>query len=108
MSRFKGDKAEEEIVNFLEKKGFKIVERNYYIRGGEIDIIATKNGIYHFIEVKSGEGFEAVYNITPKKLQRVIKTANVYMKKMNIDPQYCFDAAIIQDETIEFIENITM
>jgi putative endonuclease len=40
-------------VGFLESKGFKILERNYTKKIGEIDIIAMKNKKLHFIEVKA-------------------------------------------------------
>lgn len=40
-------------VGFLESKGFKIIERNYTKKIGEIDIIAVKNQKLHFIEVKT-------------------------------------------------------
>ncbi len=39
MSRAIGNKGEDLAVKFLEDKGFDIIARNYYIRGGEIDII---------------------------------------------------------------------
>ena len=40
-------------VKFLENKGFEIIEQNYRKKYGEIDIIAQKGKILHFIEVKS-------------------------------------------------------
>lgn len=39
--------------NFLERKGFMVIERNYLRKWGEIDVIAQKSNILHFIEVKS-------------------------------------------------------
>jgi putative endonuclease len=53
MSRAKGDIAEELACGFLLERGFFIVERNFYSRFGEIDIIASKDDTLHFIEVKS-------------------------------------------------------
>lgn len=106
MSRQKGAFGEQRAVSFLEDKGFLIIDRNFHSRFGEIDIIATKDDVLHFIEVKSGEG-EPIYNITPSKLSKIIRTADIYMQKKHLDLDYCFDAVIVTHE-IEFIGNITL
>ncbi|HIP46762.1 MAG TPA: YraN family protein [Campylobacterales bacterium] len=106
MSRAKGNIAEDKAVSFLQDGGFKIIDRNYYSRFGEIDIIASKEDVLHFIEVKSGD-YDPIYQITPQKISKIIKTANIYMQKKKIDCDYCFDAVIVTEE-IEFIENITL
>ena len=109
MSRAKGNVAEERAADFLIEKGFCIVERNFYSRFGEIDIIASKDNALHFVEVKSGEDYElAIQNITPTKLSRIIKTANVYMKKNAYDGDFCFNAIIVTSNCIELVENITL
>ena len=105
--RIKGNIAEEKAANFLKEKGFKIVKRNFYTKFGEIDIIAFKNGVFHFVEVKSGKNFEPIYNITPTKLKRIIKSAYVFLQKEKINSPFCIDAIIVK-EKIEFIENITL
>ncbi len=108
MSRVKGDKAEAKAVVFLRKNGFKIVDQNFYSRFGEIDIIAQKAGVLHFVEVKSASEYEvAVANITMKKLQKIIKTAEVYMKKNGFEGNYTYDAVIVIPQKIELIEDIT-
>ena len=109
MSRAKGTLAETEATLFLEEKGYTIVERNFYSRFGEIDIIAQKEGVLHFVEVKSGVDFEkAILNITPKKLSRIIRTAQVYMKKTVSNMDYEIDAIVVTATSIEMIENITI
>ena len=109
MSRAKGNIAEDKAVVFLEKQNFVIVERNFYSRFGEIDIIATKDEVLHFVEVKSGLDYEsAVQNITPQKLSRLVKTAYVYMKKNSLNVDFTMDALIITPNNIELIENITL
>ncbi len=108
MSRAKGNVAEETTCKFLQEQGFMIVERNFYSRFGEIDIIATKENLLHFIEVKSAQNYElAVQNVTPKKIQRILRTVEVYMKKKTIDASYCIDVAIVTPKNIELLENIT-
>ncbi len=109
MSRAKGNIAEDKACEFLSNLGYFIVERNFYSRFGEIDIIATKDEALHFVEVKSGLDYEsAVQNITPQKLSRLIKTGNVYMKKNKLDVDFMLDAVIITPNNIELIDNITM
>ena len=73
MSRAKGLQAESEACAYLEGLGFEIIERNFFARYGEIDIIAKRANLLHFIEVKSGIGFEPVFNITPAKIAKVQK-----------------------------------
>ena len=109
MSRAKGNLAEDKACDFLFENGFSIVERNFYSRFGEIDVIAVKDEVLHFIEVKSGLDYEAaVQNITPRKLSRLIKTAYVYMKKNSLDVDFTVDGVIITPKNIELIENITL
>ncbi len=51
-----GDEGETFATRFLEQEGFLIIERNYFARKlGEIDIIASRDDVLHFIEVKSGK-----------------------------------------------------
>ena len=106
-SRNKGNIAEEKAVEFLKNQNYQIIERNFYSKFGEIDIIAKQDNILHFIEVKSGENFEPIYNITPSKLQKIIKTLNFYLQKHKLNNPYQIDAIIIKNN-IEFIENITL
>ena len=108
-SKQKGDIAEEKAVLYLKKQGFKIIAQNYFAKKmGEIDIIATKKKVYHFIEVKSGSGFDPIYNLTPSKLQKVIKSSQLYLKQHAIEHPFCIDAIIIKDNELEFLENITI
>ena len=109
MSRTKGNIAEEKACDFLCENGYFIVEQNFYSRFGEIDIIATKDEVLHFIEVKSGDNYElAVQNITKSKLSKLIKTADVYMKRNGFDSDYMFDAVLVSLCDIELLENITI
>jgi len=108
LSRVKGSIAEDKAVLYLKSAGHEIIERNFYSKFGEIDIISVKDKVLHFIEVKSGVNFEPVYAITPKKLDKIIKTINYYMLKKKINPEFSVDAIIIRKKEIEFLENITL
>jgi len=109
MSRAKGNIAEDKACEFLLNAGYMIVERNFYSRFGEIDIIAIKDEVLHFVEVKSGLDYEsAVQNITPTKLSRLVKTAYVYMKKNSLDCDFTLDGVIVTPKNVEIIENLTL
>lgn len=108
MSRYLGDLAEDKACAYITSLGFQIIERNFTLRGGEIDIIAMKNEVLHFIEVKSGSSYNPLYNITPKKLQHVINTAHRFMQKKNLDIAYQIDAVSVQNDICKLIENITI
>jgi putative endonuclease len=109
MSRKKGNIAEERACDFLYKNGFVIIEQNFYSRFGEIDIIATKDRVLHFIEVKSGLEYEvAISNITKAKLSKIIKTSEVYLKQNILDIDFVYDAIIVTPNQIDMIDNITL
>jgi len=109
MSRAKGNLAEDKACEYLLEYGYIILERNFYSRFGEIDIIATKNEVLHFIEVKSGNDYEkAIQNITPKKLSKLIKTGDIYINKNKLNIEFVYDAIIVTPKSIEFVENITL
>ncbi len=108
MSRAKGNDAEELACQLLQQQGFVIVDRNVYSRFGEIDIIARKEHLWHFIEVKSAQDYErAIQNVTPKKIGRILKTVDVYMKKHALDVIFSIDVAIVTPDGVELLENIT-
>ena len=109
-TKAKGNRGEEIATSYIEDLGFQIIERNYYARKlGEIDIVAVKDGVWHFIEVKSAtRDFEPIYNITPRKLRRVINSTNYYLKERGLDVFFSIDVLLISGDEVEFLENITL
>jgi putative endonuclease len=108
-TRARGNIAEELGCEYLRKNGFRILDRNVYNRFGEIDIIALRDDVIHFVEVKSAQTYEqAVNNITPSKLQKLHRTIQTYLQKKRVNLDYCIDAVIVHDEVVELIENITL
>lgn len=110
MSKQKGDEAEEKAISYLEDLGYKIIEQNFYAKKlGEIDIIASMNDIYHFIEVKSANDYEvAVNNITASKLSKIKRSLSYYLQIKKLNVAYCVDAIIITPSSIDLLENITL
>ena len=73
MSREKGDFAEKRAISFLEDLNFKIIEKNFYAKKlGEIDIIALKDNIYHFCEVKSAPDYDKFKTFKNQKKCRLL------------------------------------
>ena len=108
-----GKTGENAVCEYLMNQGYSISARNYRIKGGEIDIIAVKDGFVAFVEVKSRRpdslvsGFEAV---NERKKRLVIKTASDYCMKYPSDLQPRFDIAQVTVGNgrvlgIEYIEN---
>ncbi|MCT7907994.1 YraN family protein [Arcobacter lacus] len=110
MSKEKGNIAEKKAISFLQNLNFEIIEKNFYAKKlGEIDIIAKKNKIYHFFEVKSANNYEtAINNITPQKLSKIKRSVDFYIQKKDLNISYSIDVIIVVDEKIEILENITM
>lgn len=110
MSRLKGSLAEEKAIKYLLLHKFKILEKNYYAKKlGEIDIIANKDDVYHFIEVKSSTTYEnAINNITKSKLFKIKKSIEYYLQINKLDVSYCIDAIIIVENELNFLENISL
>ncbi len=109
-SRKIGMEKEELACIFLKEQGFSIIETNFWIYGGEIDIIA-KDGIYLvFVEVKYrknnlyGGAFSA---ITEKKVQLISRCAMYYIKRRAIPPDspMRFDVILIEGNSIHHIKN---
>ena len=109
-SKEKGKEAEAKACKYLEGYDFIIIETNFFAKKlGEIDIIAKKNNIYHFIEVKSALDYEtAINNITPSKLSKLKRSIEYYIQIKKLDIAYCLDVIIIVDNDIDLISNITI
>lgn len=111
-----GKKGEDLACEYLIKKGYTILERNYRKSYGEIDIIATKNNILVFIEVKtrtSNKFGTPLESVTPWKLQSLLKTAQYYsMVHARLPKELRIDAISIllgqgKEPIIEHIENVS-
>ncbi|MBI2571544.1 MAG: YraN family protein [Candidatus Schekmanbacteria bacterium] len=82
-----GRQAEGEAAAFLETRGFRIVARNYRIRGvGEVDLVALEGGALVFVEVRSRRGRNvgelvaaALESVTPRKQARLARIASAYL-----------------------------
>lgn len=115
-NRLKGKEGEEMAESYLRKQGYRIIEMNHQTKFGELDIIATKNNILVFVEVKfkQTEDFGTPEEMIGKnKLTQVQRTAEMYLLN-NPDiakkyEKYQIDAICIVEETgrITHYENLT-
>jgi len=96
-----GKQGEEAAAEFLVKKGFKIIERNYRFGHGEIDIIAKdpNDGYTVFVEVKARQNLqfgEPEYAITKSKQRQIKKIAESYLYDKEITEIDCrFDVVSV-------------
>ncbi len=108
-----GDMYEQKACEYLISKGYEVLERNYCIRGAEIDIIAKKGDTIVFVEVKariSSNSQEPLEAITETKKKRISRAALIYLRSKSIDVDSVrFDAIGIKntgkEELIEHVEN---
>ena len=80
----KGKAAEDEAARFLTRQGYKLVERNFTIRGGEIDLVAREGKILCFVEVKRRANADYGYPaeaVNRRKQDRLIRAAQIYLQR---------------------------
>jgi putative endonuclease len=110
-----GAKGEKLAAKFLKRKGYKVIQRNYKCKLGEIDIVAEHDGTIVFVEVKTRQTQEfgpPQYAVTAAKRGQISKVALSYIRDKKMVDQSCrFDVIGItfQSEShkpeIDHIEN---
>ena len=111
MTKILGEKGEKQASVFLEKRGYRILAKNFRNRFGEIDIIAQDKDELVFVEVKTrtsdnfGTPEEAV---NAKKLRKIMLVASEFMSEQGLeDVQPRFEViSIVDGKTLELIANI--
>ena len=80
----KGRRGEDVALEYLKKKGYKFITRNFRWRAGEIDLILKKKKMLIFVEVRSFTsdkmGMEPLETIGPLKIKRLLKTAMFFIE----------------------------
>lgn len=107
MSLEVGKEAEEKASSYLKKEGYTILTRNFYSKFGEIDIVAFKDNILYFCEVKFSKHYDPITRITPSKMAKIIKTINYYFLIHPCSYDYQIDAILVMPDKIEIIKNIS-
>lgn len=106
-------------AKYYEDKGYIIKDRNTFLRGGEIDIIAEKDNTLFFIEVKTviqGK-INAIDNFTDRKAKNMKRAIELYLYKNKINANIQIDLVCItlkdekedaKDFKIEVFQNIIL
>lgn len=101
-----GKLGEELAVEFLQKKGYEILETNWTFQKAEIDIIAQKGSVLAVVEVKTRSSLEFGLPqefVKPKKIQLLVKAINEYITQKDLDLEVRFDIIAIHKENNEFV-----
>lgn len=128
-----GDIGENIACMFLVKRGYRVIGRNYLKKWGEIDIIAEKQGVLHFIEVKSvshatpipeqnsvrgrqpdrvSDTYRPEENMHPGKLKRLSRVIQSYLLEKKIDGEWQLDLVTVHIDMknrighCELLENV--
>lgn len=109
MGRTVGNAFEGLAVQYLEKHGAKILERNFSARGGEIDIICKCGETLAFVEVKARltpNGPTPGEQITLAKQRKICRAAVSYLAAHGgFDQAVRFDAVLIREDEIQWIQS---
>jgi putative endonuclease len=86
-----GKEGEQEAEEYLIREGYKIIERNFSCKTGEIDLIALDKKEIVFIEVKTRMGIEyglPSEAVTKLKLKHILRTAQYYLYIRNLEDEF--------------------
>lgn len=107
-----GKRGEQAAAEYLERAGYHVIDRNWHLRQCEIDIVASRHGTMHFVEVKyrstdgAGSGFDY---ITAKKLQQMAFAASCWVQAHAWRGEYALSAIEVGGtgyEVLDFVEVI--
>jgi putative endonuclease len=110
--------GEKVAVEYLRRRGFSIIGRNVTRKSGEIDIIARKDDVFHFVEVKSvtckdfparktilkgsrtehvpeGVSFNPAMNLHEYKIRKVIRTSQWYIANIGWKGEWQVDGVLV-------------
>jgi len=103
-----GLNAEKVVCDYLVNLSYEILEQRFKTPYGEIDIIARKDNVLVFIEVKARSKFEHFEILSIRQIKRILQAANYYLSfksSLNFD-QIRFDLILLnQTQILNHIEN---
>lgn len=105
----KGSDYEEIACEFLKGLGYEILERNYFCRSGEIDIIAMDGNALVFVEVKGGDTEEfghPIERFDNRKLSRIITCAYRFLEERGLSTPFRIDLIIVLRGEVQHYKNI--
>lgn len=107
-------RGESLVADYLSNQGFSIIERNFRVRKGEIDIIVRRGSLVCFIEVKTRQSVKrgrGVFAVTKHKMNRLVAAAKVFVaRNRECGCRYRFDVAEVdwreQEPRINYFKNV--
>lgn len=93
-----GKRGEEIACRYLEKKGYRVLEQNWHFKRKEIDLIAIRNGILVFAEVKTRIGDRHGFpeeSVNWRKQKFLQSASAAYLGRMNYEEEIRFDIVSI-------------
>ncbi|PKP22045.1 MAG: hypothetical protein CVU05_05575 [Bacteroidetes bacterium HGW-Bacteroidetes-21] len=109
-NKITGDNGENMAIDYLKNKGYEIRFSNWRTGHLEVDIIAEKDGILCFIEVKTRHSDDGIYEedvLSDQKKERLIEAAEIFIDEKNIKNEIRFDLIfIILQNRIQKIRHI--
>jgi putative endonuclease len=103
-----GRSWEEAAQAYLERHGLSLIEANFRCKLGEIDLIMRDGATLVFVEVRqraAGSQVSAAASITPAKIRRLVRAAQVYLQRLQRLPPCRFDVVAIDGNTFDWIRN---
>jgi putative endonuclease len=109
MSRRLGAQAEARAAEYLQRKGYRVVDRNWTCRGGEIDLVCSDADTLVFVEVRARASTShgtPLETIVDGKRRRLIRAAEIYLHVKDLQDRACrFDVVALVGDDIEHVED---
>jgi len=103
-----GQLWEQQALAHLERHGLTLVEANFSCKGGEIDLIMRDGQALVFVEVRQRANRQhggAAASITPAKIRRLVRAAQLYLLRFQRPPACRFDVVAIDAGILTWLRN---
>ncbi|MBT3047001.1 MAG: YraN family protein [gamma proteobacterium symbiont of Ctena orbiculata] len=106
-----GQQAEQQALDFLQRRGLKLLQRNFRCKTGEIDLVMREAETLVFVEVRyrqTNDFGRALETVTASKQRKLLATANRYLQLKRLDSACRFDVIALNGSgstPVEWIKN---
>jgi putative endonuclease len=104
-----GQLWEHKALAYLRRQGLTLVEQNFRCKGGEIDLVMRDGAALVFVEVRQRADRlhgGAAASITPAKIRRLVRAAQLYLLRFPSMPPCRFDVVAIDGDTLAWLRNV--
>ncbi|MFC5510732.1 YraN family protein [Massilia jejuensis] len=99
---------EQAALRYLRRHGLVLIEANFTCKGGEIDLVMRDGESLVFVEVRQRADRRhggAAASITPSKIRRIVRAAQVYLQRLPALPPCRFDVVAIDGEELDWLRD---